>query len=113
MVGAPDDGRPDAVRSATSASAVQTDGRELLLDESTRTALTHVRAPVRLLVAERGVLDDDKPLLPSRVVEEFTAARPDVVVEKVENTNHYSVLLGRGGGARRVTGAIRSALGHA
>jgi lipase len=113
MVAAFDEERPDGVRSATSQAAVRTDGRELLLDEATRTALTHVRAPVQLLVAERGVLDDDKPLLAPTVVEEFGAARPEVRVEKVGDTNHYSILLGPGAGARRVTDAIRSALGTA
>jgi pimeloyl-ACP methyl ester carboxylesterase len=111
MVAADDEERPEAVRSVTSASAVQTDGVELLVDETTRTALTHVQTPVRLLVAERGVLDDDKPLMPRTVVEEFEAARPDVHVQQVGDTNHYSILLGPGAGARTVASAIRSALG--
>jgi pimeloyl-ACP methyl ester carboxylesterase len=110
MVDAHDDARPEAVRSATSASAVRTDGLELLMDEPTRTALQSVAAPVRLLVAERGVLDDDNPLLPGDLVAEFSAARPDAHVEMVTDTNHYSILLGPGDGARAVAGAIRSAL---
>jgi pimeloyl-ACP methyl ester carboxylesterase len=112
MVAAPDDG-PGAVRSATSPAAVQTDGVELLQDETTRTAVARVRAPVRLLVAERGVLDDDTPLLPAAVVEEFRAAHPEADVETIRDTNHYSLLLGSGAGPGAVTGAIRAALGDA
>jgi pimeloyl-ACP methyl ester carboxylesterase len=113
MVDVPDEERPDAVRSTTSASAVHADGMELLVDDVTRTALEHVHAPVRLLVAERGVLDDDRPLLPHAVVDEFRAQRPEARVETVADTNHYNILLGPGHGAGRVTSAIRSALAHA
>ena len=110
LVDAGDDMRPDAVRCIIPADAVRTDGGELLLDEKTRTALTHVRAPVRLLLAPGGMLNDDKPLLPREVVGEFAAARPQAYVEEVADVNHYSILLGPGPGAGRVTSAIRSAL---
>jgi pimeloyl-ACP methyl ester carboxylesterase len=113
MVDVPDDERPDAVRSTTSASAVHTDGMELLVDDITRTAVTHVQMPVRLLVAERGVLDDDNPLMPPTVVDEFRAARPEARVQTVSDTNHYSILLGPGPGAGTVATAIRSALAAA
>jgi pimeloyl-ACP methyl ester carboxylesterase len=113
MVEAHDDERPDAVRSTTSSTAVHADGIELLLDDVTRNALEHVTAPVRLLVAERGVLDDDNPLLPRTVVDEFREQRPDARIELVGDTNHYNILLGPGHGASRVTSAIRSALADA
>lgn len=102
--------RPDAVRSLTSPAAVRTDGHELLLDDATRTALSHVEAPVQLLLAPGGVLDDGKRLLPPEVVEEYVAAYPEARVEEVPDVNHYTILLGPGGGAGRVTEAIRSAL---
>ncbi|HMJ34267.1 MAG TPA: alpha/beta fold hydrolase [Baekduia sp.] len=112
LTDAGDEVRPDAVRSVTSESAVRTDGRELLLDEATRNALAGVQAPVRLLRAHRGMLDDD-PLLSSAVIEELSAARPEVQIDEVEDVNHYSILLGPGPGAGRVTSAIRCALGDA
>jgi pimeloyl-ACP methyl ester carboxylesterase len=109
LADAEDDERPDAVRSVTSLSAVQTDSRELMLDERTRTALMQVQAPVRLLLAPRGLLNEE-PLLPRAAIDELIAARPQTDVEEVPDTNHYSILLGPGSGARRVTHAIRSAL---
>ncbi|MCW3013858.1 MAG: hypothetical protein JWO02_950 [Solirubrobacterales bacterium] len=113
LVGIDDQDRPDAVKSTTSASAVRIDGLELLDNEPTWTALMQVQVPVHILLAERGVLDDDNPLLPPKVVQEFRAARPDAHVENVPDTNHYSILLGPGRGAASVTSALRSALGNA
>jgi lipase len=112
MVDVPDEERPDAVRSVTSRTAVRTDGREMLLDEATQTALVHAHAPVRLLLAPRGLLDGD-PLLPRTAVDEFVAGHPQTRVEEVGDTNHYSLLLGPGDGARRVTSAIAAALDEA
>jgi pimeloyl-ACP methyl ester carboxylesterase len=112
IVEVPDGERPDAVRSVTSAAAVRADGREMLLDQATVTALTNAQAPVRLLLAPRGLLDAD-PLLPRAAVDEFVADHPQTRVEEVADTNHYSVLLGPGRGAGRVTSAIVSALDEA
>jgi lipase len=108
-----DAAHPDAVRSVVSLDAVQTDGRELVLDEESRTALDRVVAPVRLLRAPRGLLDDDRPLIPDDVLAEFAAARPDAHVEVVPDTNHYTILLGRSPGPARVAAAVRAAVADA
>jgi pimeloyl-ACP methyl ester carboxylesterase len=104
---------PNAVRSVVSPDAVQTNGRELLLDETTRTALDRVLAPVRLLRAPRGLLDDDRPLIPDDVLAEFAAAHPNAHVEIVPDTNHYTILLGPGPGPSRVAAAVRAAVNDA
>jgi lipase len=100
----------DAVRSRVSPEAVQTDGRELLLDESTRTALDRVLAPVQLLRAPRGLLNEDRPLIPADVLAQFVTAHPNADAATVPDTNHYTILLGQGPGPARVTAAIRAAL---
>lgn len=100
---------PDAVRSVVSPDAVWTDGRELLLDETTRTALHRVPAPVRLLRAPRGFLDDDHPLIPDDVLAEFASTRPDAELRTIPGTNHYTILLGPGAGPAHVAAAIRAA----
>jgi pimeloyl-ACP methyl ester carboxylesterase len=102
---------PDAVRSVVSPDAVWTDGKELLLDEPTRTALSRVSAPVWLLRAPRGLLDDDRPLIPRDLFDEFAAARPDAHLENVRDTNHYTILLGRGPGPGHTAAALRAAIG--
>jgi pimeloyl-ACP methyl ester carboxylesterase len=102
---------PDAVRSVVSPDAVRADSRDLMLDEETRTALSRVRAPVWLLRAPRGLQDEaDRPLIPRDVLDEFAAAKPRAHVEIVEETNHYTLLLGDGPGPSRVAGAFRAAL---
>jgi pimeloyl-ACP methyl ester carboxylesterase len=102
---------PDAVRSVVSPDAFRADGEELLLDEAARTALHRVRAPVWLLRAPRGLLDDEKhPLIPRELFEEFAAARPEAHLENVADTNHYTILLGAGPGPSHVAAAFRAAL---
>jgi pimeloyl-ACP methyl ester carboxylesterase len=96
-----------AVRSVVSAEAVWTDGRELLVDEATRTAASHVRIPIRLLRAPRGLLDDDRPLITPQVLDEFLAAHPATRAETVPDTNHYTLLLGKSRGPAHVVKALR------
>lgn len=109
LTSAPTPEEPGAVRCVTSPAAVREDGRELLLDEATRTALDRVHAPLWLLRAPRGMLDDDKAFIPRKLLDEFAAARPDAHVEEVADVNHYTIILGPGGGASRVTAAIDAA----
>jgi pimeloyl-ACP methyl ester carboxylesterase len=99
-------GTAGAVRSVVSATAVWTDGRELLVDEPTRTAAERVRVPMRLLRAPRGLLDDD-PLIAEQVLDEFLSAHPGTPVETVAETNHYTLVLGEGPGPSHVVDALR------
>jgi pimeloyl-ACP methyl ester carboxylesterase len=110
LVDAHDEERPEAVRCITSGVAVRMDGMELLLAERAREALASVEAPVRLLLAARGLLDDDNHMVPRALIDEFVAAHPDAYVEMVPDVNHYNILLGPGPGSGRVASSIRSAL---
>jgi lipase len=94
-------------RYGASATAVQTDSTEMVLDEVNRTALDRVRAPVRLLRAERGLFDDD-PLIPSEALAVFASSHPSVRVEEVAGVNHYTLVMGRSPGPRRVAAAIEN-----
>jgi pimeloyl-ACP methyl ester carboxylesterase len=94
-------------RCAASAEAVRTDTREMVLDNSTRTALDRVGASVRLLRAEHGLFDDD-PLIPAGVLHAFAAAHPSVRVEEVQDVNHYTLVMGHSPGPRRVAAAIHA-----
>jgi lipase len=96
-----------AVRCAASAAAVRTDSSEIVLDDVTRTALNRVRAPVRLLRAERGLFDDD-PLIPAAALHALEADHPSVHVEEVADVNHYTLVMGRSPGPKRVAAAIQA-----
>jgi pimeloyl-ACP methyl ester carboxylesterase len=103
-----DDGR--VARCVASAAAVRADSTEMVLDDSTRTALDRVRAPMQLLRAERGLFDDD-PLIPADALQAFAAAHPSVRVEPVADVNHYTLVMGHGPGPRRVAAAIEAYCG--
>jgi pimeloyl-ACP methyl ester carboxylesterase len=104
-------GEPGDLRSIVSEAAVRTDGADLLADEATLGALERVRAPLRLLRAPRGLLDDDNPLIPRAVLDAFAAAHPSAVVEEVPAVNHYTITLGAG--AATVAAAIAAAVDDA
>jgi pimeloyl-ACP methyl ester carboxylesterase len=95
-------------RCVASAEAVRADSREIVLDDVTRTAFDRVRAPVRLLRAERGLFDDD-PLIPAKTLRAFAAAHPSVCVEEVADVNHYTLIMGGNSpGPRRVAAALEA-----
>jgi lipase len=100
-------GEPGAMRSVVCEPAVRADGRDLLLDEATTTAIERVRAPLRLLRAPRGMLDDENALIPRPALEDFAATYPDARVEEVAGSNHYTITMGSG--ARAVAAAIEAA----
>ena len=77
-----------------------------------RRDLALVRCPVHLVRAERGFdlsPETSGPLLPEAAVEAFRAELPQLSVETVPGTNHYSVNFGRPG-VVVLADAVRKAL---
>ena len=97
-------GEPGEMRSVTSEAAARVDGTALLLDEPTRTAVERVQAPIELLRAPRGLLDDERVMVPDDALERLLAKRPEIHAELVEDVNHYTILMGDG--APRVASAV-------
>jgi pimeloyl-ACP methyl ester carboxylesterase len=95
----------DGVRCVGNVKAVVTDIADVVFDRRTLTALTRVRAPVRLLRAERGLFDDD-PVIPVPELEAFLVEHPQVSVEMVPGVNHFTLLMGGGTGPPRVTATL-------
>jgi pimeloyl-ACP methyl ester carboxylesterase len=95
-------GEPPEMRSSCVKAAVTANGRELLADDDVRTLTERVGAPVHMLWAPRGMVDD-----PTGLYDERRVASLDN--ELAPDTNHYSILLGAPG-AKRVAAAIRRAL---
>ena len=98
----------DGERSAVSEEAVRRDMTALLVDERTRTAAARSRVPTRLLRAPRGLMNDDRVMIPDDALEAFLRQRPDVRAELVPGVNHYTIVMGAG--APRVSAAIAAAL---
>jgi pimeloyl-ACP methyl ester carboxylesterase len=105
-------GEPGAMRCVVSAAAVEADCADLVLDETTRTALDWVRAPISLVRAARGLFDDD-PMIPPPLLDAFVAAHPDARVEDLPDVNHYTLAFGAGPGPRRVAAVIEEAIRRA
>jgi lipase len=103
-----DDGQ--GVRCVVSEEAVMADTFDLLFDGVTRKAITSVGTPIRLLRAARGPLDDDSAVIPRDYLEAFAADHPQLRVEHVPDTNHYTLVMGTSPGPSRVAAAIESAL---
>jgi lipase len=101
------DGR--SVRCIVSEDAVRIDGRDLLLDDASRTALGRVTAPIHLMRAPRGLLDDDDPLLPRAFLDPFLLALPAIRLEEIPDVNHYTIVMGDGPGPARVAATIAAA----
>lgn len=94
-------GTEPALRSRVAAAAVEEDTAVHLLHPSVVTdALASLRCPVALLRAPRGLLDQEVPLLPDAVVETWRARLPQLQVELVPDTNHYTLMFGERGAAR-------------
>jgi pimeloyl-ACP methyl ester carboxylesterase len=102
-------GEPGAIRCVVSESAVLADSEEMLLDESTRTALDRVHAPIVLLRASRGVNGYDLPLIARHQLLRLAAMHPDAYVQDVWGVNHYTLVLGPTLGSRRVATALARA----
>jgi pimeloyl-ACP methyl ester carboxylesterase len=103
------DGKPGAWRYRINMEAVEADSDDMLWDPSNRHALDHVDAPIHVLRAERGALDDENPLIPPHVLDRFIAENPAAEVEQVQGVNHYTVTLGESPGPARVAAAIDAA----
>lgn len=65
-----------------------------------REAVPHVTCPAHLVRAARGFdisPETQAPLMPLATVEEFRRVLPQLIVETVPDTNHYSVNFGKAG----------------
>jgi lipase len=95
----------NGVRCVVKHKAAISDVEDVMLDRLTWTSVTRVRAPVRLLRAERGLFDDD-PVIPLPELEEFIREQPHISVEMVPDVNHFTLVMGGGHGPRRVVATV-------
>ena len=95
---------PDgSVRNGCSPIGAQADSLDYFVprdDPYVRRDLDQVRCPVHLVRAPRGFdinAETVDPLMPEEAVEEFRRVVPQLVVETVPDTNHYTVNFGKAG----------------
>lgn len=90
-------GAGDELRSKVSADAVREDARDTLTNHAVHIALSRLQVPAVLLLAERGMLDDETPLYPPALVEGLQTAQGPLEVIRVPDTNHYTIAMGEAG----------------
>ncbi|MFG2455227.1 alpha/beta fold hydrolase [Streptomyces sp. NPDC048512] len=88
-------GPEGARRSKAREGAVRQDGRDLLASGDRFAAdLERLSVPALLLHAPLGLLGQEPPMLPATVIERWTGGSVDLPAELVEDSNHYTILLG-------------------
>ena len=95
----------DGVHCVAILKSVRTDVADLMFDGLTWTSVTRVRAPVRVMRAERGLYNDE-PLIPLPGLDEFLRDHPHISVEMVPDVNHFTIVLGGGHGPRLVAATV-------
>ena len=83
----------DGVRARAVYEAVRVSGRELLTrGADIAAAITDLKVPADLIVAERGMFDQPGGLLPDAVIEQSVREQPLLRLTQVPDTNHYTIL---------------------
>lgn len=99
-------GEPPELRSRVSADAIRADAEDTFATDTIQEAVRAAARTAVLLRAERGLLDEETPLIPDALA----AAWPQVTdLGVVGDTNHYTILMGHDGAAA-VAAEIRKAL---
>ncbi len=91
-------------KSRVAKDAVFKDGGDLLASTMV-TMIDMVEVPMLLLTAERGLLNQEKPMLPVMAVKEKVALIEHLAWQEIAKTNHYSITLSTG--VVPVSGAIQ------
>ena len=82
-------------KSRVAKDAVFKDGGDLMAARMV-TLIDKVKVPMLLLTAERGLLNQEKPMLPVAAVKEKVTLLEHLAWQEISNTNHYSITLSTG-----------------
>jgi pimeloyl-ACP methyl ester carboxylesterase len=87
------------IRSSVSKQAVLTDGGAAIVDPDAATVLDRITTPSTLLWAPRGILDQTPGLYAPEQIAATTARLSHLEARLVDDTNHYTILVGEEGAA--------------
>ena len=86
-------GEAPTLHCSCSLEAVRVDATDTLLDVQTTTAVHRIDCPATLLWCPRGILDEPQGLYDDARLDDAGLDRTRVHVERVDDVNHYTVLL--------------------
>ena len=88
-------GEPPGLQAGIDAEAIRIDSYGPM-EPSMVNRIDEVQCPTLLLTAPRGLLNQEKPLLPVHAVAEKNRSIDMLEVVEIADTNHYSIVLGSG-----------------
>jgi pimeloyl-ACP methyl ester carboxylesterase len=92
-------GTAPELRSSCSLAAVRADAADTLLNGQTTRAVHELACPARLLLAERGIMNEPQGLYDEARLDAAGLDRGRIAVERVDDVNHYTILVGAKGAA--------------
>jgi len=95
-------GEPPELRSSCALAAIRGDAADFLTTAETIRAVHRLTCPARLIWAARGMMNEDQGLYDES---RLSTLDPRIAVEKVDDVNHYTILLADVG-AKRVADRI-------
>jgi pimeloyl-ACP methyl ester carboxylesterase len=90
-------GETPKLRSSCVMEAVRQDAKDTLLDQQTTSAIHRVDCPTTLLWCERGIFDESQGLYDEARLAAAGVDGTRLAARRVDDVNHYSVLLAPGG----------------
>ena len=103
-----DDGQ---VRSSVNKAAVLEDGGAAIVDPDSARSVERITTPTTMLWAPRGMLDQTPGLYPPASIEAAEEALAHVCPAGVDDTNHYTILVGEHGAAAVADAILAACLG--
>lgn len=97
------------LRPSASFDAVAADSRDITLGAALPGALDRLQHPARLLLAERGLLDQVPPLYPNDALAPWRQKLPELRMDRVDDVNHYTITMHERG-ITHVAAAVRAFL---
>ncbi len=92
-------GEEPELRSSCNLEAIRADATDTLLPDGSAGAVHRLTRPVRMLLAERGMLDEPRGLYDDERLAAAGLDRDRVEVEHVAGVNHYTIVAGPVGAA--------------
>jgi pimeloyl-ACP methyl ester carboxylesterase len=87
---------PD-LRSSCALEAIRGDATDTLITEETGRAVHRLKCPARLMWAARGLMNEDRGMYDES---RLATLDPRIAVERVDDVNHYTILLADAGAQR-------------